>query len=82
MMIDQTAFFHCARIFITMFSVVETIEEDQLKCTAVPKSWVKDNKLLWTNTPSEVRGRKIGIPSQQNWSKISCRILYDNIGKF
>lgn len=65
-----------------MFCVVETNEDEILKCTAVPKSWViNNNTLLWPTTTKELKARKNNIPPQKNWDKMDCRIIFKNIGK-
>jgi hypothetical protein len=30
-----------------MFCIVETVEDGQKMCTAVPKKWVENGNLLW-----------------------------------
>lgn len=65
-----------------MFNVVETIEDGIPKCTAVPKSWVMNNKtLLWPHTTKELKSRKDAISPKPSWEKMACRVLYKNIGK-
>lgn len=65
-----------------MFCVVETQEESGLQCVAVPKSWiVDDNTLLWPILPTDLKGRKMGIPPKNDWKSINCRILYRDLSK-
>lgn len=65
-----------------MYCVVETIEDNEKVCTAVPKTWIKNNKLLWPRTRKEYQtGRKNKIDPKDDWTKIPCKILIDNIGK-
>lgn len=66
-----------------MYCVVETIEEDERNCIAVPRSWVENSTLHYPSQSKDVnRARKRCTSPQAEWMKMSCTILRDNIGKF
>lgn len=66
-----------------MFCVVETVEDGEKMVTAVPNTWVEDDKtLLWPRTRKDTTiGRKTRVQPQPEWQKLPCRILFENIGK-
>lgn len=67
-----------------MFCVVETIEDGAKLVTAVPKSWVHDGStLLWPPTRKEcVLGRKNCMEPLPQWQRMSCKIIFDDIGEY
>lgn len=71
-----------------MWHVVETIEDEFSKCTAVPINWVINcdqpgTHLRWPRLYEEVsRGRKTCIEVRENWLSFPCRILYRNLSKY
>lgn len=65
-----------------MYSIIETVENDTVCCTAVPRSWVTDNALLWPNSLSELlQKRKNCAKPESTWKTQDCTVLKDNIGE-
>lgn len=66
-----------------MYCVVETFEDGEKNCTAVPKCWVRGDELLWPVKKSDtMRGRKNCLPPADNWTVMPCKLLFDNIRKY
>lgn len=66
-----------------MFCIVRTLEEGEVMVTAVPYSWIRDDKiLLWPKKKNEqMKGRKNCIDPQKEWAQYECEIICKNIGK-
>lgn len=59
-----------------MWIVVETIENGKTFSTAVPKSWIADNCLLWPTQDCEIdEARKNNKSPQTNWTRLPCKEL-------
>ena len=64
------------------YAIVETIEEGNSYCSAVPETWIKDGILRWPLRGVDVmKGRKLGIAPKENWRSVPCRIISKGIGK-
>lgn len=65
-----------------MYVTVETIEEGQRKCIAVPQTWVNNNILKYPGGKKILNARKKSDSTpKQSWLQIPCKILTKNIGK-
>lgn len=65
-----------------MWIVVETIENGKTFSTAVPKSWIADNCLLWPTQDCEIdEARKNNKSPQTHWTRLPCKELSQITGK-
>lgn len=59
---------------------VETIENDNSYCTAVPEKWVVANVLHYPVSFNELHvGRKKEMDPNANWKQMPCKILTKSI---
>lgn len=64
-----------------MWIVVETIENGKTFSTAVPKTWIANDCLLWPTKDCELNdARKNNKKPQNNWIKLPFRELSQTTG--
>lgn len=69
-----------------MYCVVETHENGQTLCTAVPKNWIliKNHKknLKWPNKSGTFKKLRINaVLPGEDWKEVDCKIIADELGK-
>lgn len=66
-----------------MFVTIETIENGERKCMAVPQSWVNNGVLMYPRKTEElfIARRKL-IPPKKSWMQMPCKILRENIREY
>lgn len=63
-----------------MYCVVETEEDGEICCQAVPKLWIEDCLLCWP--PEKVlraNGLRKQVPPEDTWVRMPFLMLRDNI---
>lgn len=70
------------------FYIVETNENSNRCCTAVPTNWVEETEsnqsiLYWPNKQfCGNKLRKNRVPPEKNWISIKCTVIARNIGEY
>lgn len=63
-----------------MWIVVETIEQGDKKCMAVPESWIADGILSYPKMTSLNKYRKKESKPKDDWNKMECKMISEKFG--
>lgn len=66
---------------LKMFLVVETMENNQRMCTAVPEAWIHDNILVYPDKSKFNKYRRTVMAPEDDWKTINCTIISKKFGK-
>ncbi|CAH0407519.1 unnamed protein product [Chilo suppressalis] len=70
------------QIFVMPFKVIQTIENGQLKLTAVPDQWEHNNILFWPKKAAEKLRRQENSPPSISWDTMPCHVKRTNLRTF